>query len=147
MFFKIKNLFIIFLLLLSGCGFSNLNKLTSYNNVYVETPDEKYNILFKNSLKKTFNINNSTKTRYVLRATGDKSVYWCKQFAFITGVFTGSECVVEKYRGKHDVWNQVVSGCVAGAAIQAKNGPMASATGCAGFAAFSLVIEQIMGEH
>ena len=85
--------------------------------------------------------------RQVLRATGDKSIYWCKQFAFITGIFTGSECVVEKYRGKHDVWNQVVSGCVAGAAIQAKNGPMASATGCAGFAAFSLVIEQIMGEH
>ena len=68
MFFKIKKLFIIFLLLVSGCGFSNLNKLTSYNNIYVETPDDKYNILFKNSLKKTFNINNSPKTRYVLKA-------------------------------------------------------------------------------
>jgi len=67
MFFKNKKLFIIFLLLISGCGFSNLNKLTSYNNIYVETPSDKYNILFKNNLKKTFNINNFSKTRYVLR--------------------------------------------------------------------------------
>ena len=68
MFLKNKKLFIIFLLLLSGCGFSNLNKLTSYNNIYVETPGDKYNILFKNSLKKTFNIYNSSKTKYVLRS-------------------------------------------------------------------------------
>ena len=68
MFLKNKKLFIIFLLLISGCGFSNLNKLTSYNDIYVETPDDKYNTLFKNSLKKTFNINNSSKTKYVLRS-------------------------------------------------------------------------------
>ena len=68
MFFKNKKLFIIFLLLISGCGFSNLNKLTNYNNISVETPSDKYNILFKNNLKKTFNINNFSKTRYVLRS-------------------------------------------------------------------------------
>ena len=68
MFFKNKKLFIIFLLLISGCGFSNLNKLTNYNNISVETPSDKYNILFKNNLKKTFNINNFSKNRYVLRS-------------------------------------------------------------------------------
>ena len=68
MFLKNKNLFIIFLLLVNGCGFSNLNKSASYNNIYLETPDDKYNILFKNSLKKTFNINNSSETKYVLRS-------------------------------------------------------------------------------
>ena len=68
MFFKIKKPFIIFLLLVSGCEFSNLNKMTSYNNIYLETPSDKYNILFKNSLKRTFNINNYSKTRYVLRS-------------------------------------------------------------------------------
>ena len=68
MFFKNKKLFIIFLLLVSGCGFSNLNKLTNYNNIYIETPDDKYNILFKNSLKKAFNINNYLETKYVLRS-------------------------------------------------------------------------------
>ena len=55
--------------------------------------------------------------------------------------------MVEKYRGKHDVWNAVVSGCVTGAAMQAKQGPQASAIGCGGFAAFSLVIDSIMGTH
>ena len=85
--------------------------------------------------------------RTTLRATADKSMYWCRQFAFITGVFGGSECLVEKYRGKHDVWNAVVSGCVTGAAMQAKQGPQASAIGCGGFAVFSLVIDSVMGTH
>ena len=85
--------------------------------------------------------------RTTLRATADKSMYWCRQFAFITGVFGGSECLVEKYRGRHDVWNAVVSGCITGAAMQAKQGPQASAIGCGGFAAFSLVIDSVMGTH
>ena len=85
--------------------------------------------------------------KYTLRATANKSLYWCKNFAFITGVFGGSECLVEKYRGKHDVWNSVVSGCLTGAALQAKSGPQAAAVGCGGFAAFSLVIDTIMGNY
>lgn len=85
--------------------------------------------------------------RTTMRATAEKSMYWCRQFAFITGVFGGSECLVEKYRGKHDVWNAVFSGCVTGAAMQAKQGPQASALGCGGFAAFSLVIDTFMGTH
>eukprot|EP00339_Tiarina_fusa_P014787 CAMPEP_0117064086 /NCGR_PEP_ID=MMETSP0472-20121206/44745_1 /TAXON_ID=693140 ORGANISM="Tiarina fusus, Strain LIS" /NCGR_SAMPLE_ID=MMETSP0472 /ASSEMBLY_ACC=CAM_ASM_000603 /LENGTH=219 /DNA_ID=CAMNT_0004784061 /DNA_START=225 /DNA_END=881 /DNA_ORIENTATION=- len=75
--------------------------------------------------------------KVTFRATADKSIYWCKNFAFITGVFGGSECLVEKYRGKHDVWNSVASGCITGAALQAKSGPSAAAVGCGGFAAFS----------
>jgi mitochondrial import inner membrane translocase subunit TIM22 len=58
--------------------------------------------------------------KLTFRATANKSLYWCKNFAFITGVFGGSECLVEKYRGKHDVWNSVVSGCLTGAALQGK---------------------------
>lgn len=83
--------------------------------------------------------------RTTLRATGEKSLYWGRNFAFITGVFGGSDCLVEKFRGKHDVWNPVLSGCVTGAAMQAKSGPQASAMGCAGFAAFSLIIDKVMG--
>jgi len=85
--------------------------------------------------------------RVVLKATGQKSLYWARNFAFITGVFGGSECLVEKYRGKHDVWNSVSSGCITGAALQAKAGPQAAAMGCAGFAAFSLAIDSVMGTH
>jgi import inner membrane translocase subunit TIM22 len=85
--------------------------------------------------------------RVTARATAQKSMYWCRNFAFITGVFGGSECLVEKYRGKHDVWNSVFSGCITGAAIQAKQGPQAAAMGCGGFAAFSLVIDSFMGHY
>lgn len=85
--------------------------------------------------------------RVTFRATAEKSLYWCKNFAFITGVFGGTDCLVEKYRGKHDVWNSVASGCITGAALQAKQGPQAAAIGCGGFAAFSLVIEQVMGHY
>eukprot|EP00567_Pseudictyota_dubia_P001228 CAMPEP_0197463812 /NCGR_PEP_ID=MMETSP1175-20131217/62796_1 /TAXON_ID=1003142 /ORGANISM="Triceratium dubium, Strain CCMP147" /LENGTH=242 /DNA_ID=CAMNT_0042999657 /DNA_START=209 /DNA_END=933 /DNA_ORIENTATION=- len=77
--------------------------------------------------------------RTTLRATGEKCLYWSRNFAFITGVFGGTECLVEKYRGKHDVWNAAIGGCVTGAALQAKQGPQAAAIGCGGFAVFSLV--------
>lgn len=82
--------------------------------------------------------------RTVMRATGEKSLYWGRQFAFITGVFSGSECIAEKVRGKSDVWNEVISGCVTGAAMQGKSGPQAAAMGCGGFAAFSLLVHPLM---
>lgn len=85
--------------------------------------------------------------KVTMRATAEKSRYWCRQFAFITGVFGGTDCLVEKFRGKHDIWNAVASGCITGAALQAKQGPQAAAMGCGGFAAFSLVIEKVMGNH
>lgn len=85
--------------------------------------------------------------KVTMRATAEKSKYWCRQFAFITGVFGGTDCLVEKFRGKHDVWNSVASGCITGAALQAKQGPQAAAMGCGGFAAFSLVIDKVMGTH
>lgn len=85
--------------------------------------------------------------KVTMRATAEKSKYWCRQFAFITGVFGGTDCLVEKFRGKHDVWNSVASGCITGAALQAKQGPQAAVIGCGGFAAFSLVIDTVMGTH
>lgn len=89
----------------------------------------------------------SEQIRVTARATAEKSLYWARSFAFLTGVFGGSECLVEKYRGKSDLWNQVASGCITGASLQAKAGPQAAALGCGGFAAFSLVIDSVMGNH
>ena len=71
-------------------------------------------------------------------------MYWCRQFAFITGVFGGTECLVEKFWGEKDVWNAAMGGCVTGAAMSSKQGPQAMAFGCGGFAAFSLVADQVM---
>jgi import inner membrane translocase subunit TIM22 len=65
----------------------------------------------------------------------------------ITAVFSGTECVVEKLRGKHDGNNAIYAGCATGAALAARSGPEAMALGCAGFAAFSAAIDYFMGEH
>lgn len=81
------------------------------------------------------------------KATGVKAVGWAKNFGVLTALFGGIECLVEKYRGKHDVWNPVVGGCVVGATLSAKAGPAAACVGCAGFAGFSFVVDKIMGPH
>ncbi|RHN61737.1 Mitochondrial inner membrane translocase subunit Tim17/Tim22/Tim23/peroxisomal protein PMP24 [Medicago truncatula] len=50
-------------------------------------------------------------------------------------------------RAKHDITNTFVAGCTTGAAISAKGGPQAACMGCAGFAAFSVVIEKFLERH
>jgi import inner membrane translocase subunit TIM22 len=83
--------------------------------------------------------------RSAMRSTGQKSAGWAKSFGVLTALFGGVDCLIEKYRGKHDVWNPVLSGCAVGAAISAKGGPAAACIGCAGFAGFSLVVDKIFG--
>eukprot|EP00019_Armaparvus_languidus_P012745 CAMPEP_0168584414 /NCGR_PEP_ID=MMETSP0420-20121227/3124_1 /TAXON_ID=498008 /ORGANISM="Pessonella sp." /LENGTH=180 /DNA_ID=CAMNT_0008619209 /DNA_START=867 /DNA_END=1409 /DNA_ORIENTATION=- len=78
-------------------------------------------------------------------ATRGKSM--ARGFALAGGVYVGCECLIEKRRGKSDIWNAIMGGCAAGAALSAKGGPQAMALGCAGFAAFSTVIELVMIEH
>ena len=68
------------------------------------------------------------------RATGKRAIGMGQNFAVITAIFQGTECVVEKYRGKHDVMNSMISGCAAGAALSAKSGPLMMTGGCVGFA-------------
>ena len=58
-----------------------------------------------------------------MRQTRFKARSWAKNFAFISGVYTGVECVVEKMRGKHDVRNSVGAGCITGAGLAVSCGP------------------------
>ena len=85
--------------------------------------------------------------RSAMRSTGLKSAGWAKSFGVLTALFGGVDCLVEKYRGKHDSWNPVISGCTVGAALSAKGGPTAACLGCAGFAGFSFVMDKILGNH
>ena len=64
-----------------------------------------------------------------------------------TAIFSGVECVVEKYRGRHDVGNGAAGGCLTGAALAGAGGPGAAFAGCAGFAAFSVAIDSFTGGH
>jgi hypothetical protein len=61
--------------------------------------------------------------RGAFKSTAAKTGGWAKSFGILTALFGGVECVVEKYRAKHDVWNPVISGCVVGATLSAKGGP------------------------
>lgn len=82
------------------------------------------------------------------RSYGKATVRMSKNFAPMSAVFVYSECLCEKARGKHDMWNPIIGGCAAGAALSA---PTKSATamagGCAMFAAFSAAMEVFMGNH
>ncbi|KAL5039525.1 Mitochondrial import inner membrane translocase subunit tim22 [Batrachochytrium dendrobatidis] len=101
-----------------------------------------------------WNINNEefTKlsTREQMRLTAKdmfaKSYSSAKGFAVIGAVFASSECVIESFRAKHDIYNNIMSGCFAGAVMAAKSGPQSMALGCAGFAAFSGAIELWMSQ-
>ena len=71
---------------------------------------------------------------------------YAKGFGAVGAVFAGSECVIEKARAKHDMYNSVYAGCFTGGALAARAGPQAMCAGCATFAAFSAMIDHFM-EH
>lgn len=61
--------------------------------------------------------------RAAFKSTGAKSIGMAKTFGVLTALFGGVECLIEKYRAKHDTWNPVLSGCAVGATLSAKGGP------------------------
>ncbi|KAG0580492.1 hypothetical protein M758_4G179600 [Ceratodon purpureus] len=81
------------------------------------------------------------------RTMGTKSGQMAKTFAVMGAIFAGTECVFEKARAKHDATNTVLAGCATGGSMSARAGPQAACLGCAGFAAFSVVIEKIFDRH
>ncbi|XP_020578169.1 mitochondrial import inner membrane translocase subunit TIM22-4 [Phalaenopsis equestris] len=84
---------------------------------------------------------------YTAKQMGRRSINSAKAFAVMGLVFSAAECIVEKARAKHDTTNIVVAGCVTGGAISARGGPKAACAGCAGFAAFSVLIEKFLDRH
>ena len=70
-----------------------------------------------------------------------------QSFAWMGFLFAGSECVIEKWRAKTDIYNSVSAGCVTGATLAYGTGPKGMCIGCAGFAAFSAAIDKFLGRH
>ncbi|PVU86120.1 hypothetical protein BB559_006012 [Furculomyces boomerangus] len=95
------------------------------------------------------NTDASTKqqVKETLKDMGKKSYSSAKGFAMVAAIYSGSECIIESYRAKNDIYNAVSAGCVTGGILAAKTGPKGMAFGCAGFAAFSAAIEWYMSEH
>jgi mitochondrial import inner membrane translocase subunit TIM22 len=90
-------------------------------------------------------------TRVVLRETWqlmkEKSRSYSKGFASMGFLYSGTECLIEKYRARHDKWNATLAGCATGGLMAAPGGPKAMCFGCASFAAFSTAIEYFTGGH
>ncbi|KAL9236293.1 hypothetical protein vseg_010981 [Gypsophila vaccaria] len=84
---------------------------------------------------------------YTAKQMGSRSWSSCKTFALMGFLFSASECVVEKWRAKHDTTNTAIAGCVTGGALSARGGPQAACVGCAGFATFSVLIEKFLERY
>ena len=84
------------------------------------------------------------------RATGiamkTKSTEFGRSFGKIGFLFAGSECVIEKARGSHDMYNSVGAGCFTGGVLARSGGPQSMVAGCAAFAAFSAAIDTAMSK-
>lgn len=73
-----------------------------------------------------------------------KSLSYAKGFSAMGALYSFNECVIEKYRGKHDKINPGLAGCVTGAMLAHSGGPSAMCFGCASFGAFSVAIEHFL---
>lgn len=75
---------------------------------------------------------------------GRRSWSSAKNFGFIGAIFSGVECSIESLRAKNDIYNGVVAGCITGGGLALSSGPQLALIGCAGFAAFSTLIDLYM---
>jgi len=70
MFLRNKAIFIIFIILLSSCSFSNLNEKSGLDNlaILIETPTDKDNVVLKENLRRLIKSNQNSKFKYILKA-------------------------------------------------------------------------------
>ncbi|GAA5859453.1 hypothetical protein JCM8547_006831 [Rhodosporidiobolus lusitaniae] len=67
-----------------------------------------------------------------------------KGFGMVGALYAGTECVVEGFRAKNDIYNSVYAGLISGAVLARNSGPRAMVFGGIGFAAFSAAIDSYM---
>lgn len=85
--------------------------------------------------------------RMSYKGFGQSCIRMSRNFGKVGFVYAGIECFMERERGIKDVPNAMYAGCAAGGVLAFQAGPQSMAFGCAGFAAFSAVIECFMVGH
>ncbi|KZP10672.1 Tim17-domain-containing protein [Athelia psychrophila] len=85
--------------------------------------------------------NATQKARDIFREMGKNMYSSGKGFAKVGALFAGTECVIEGYRGKNDMYNSVGAGFFAGGVLARNSGPKAVLGGGLAFAAFSAAID------
>mmetsp|Transcript_13239 Transcript_13239/g.40698 ORF Transcript_13239/g.40698 Transcript_13239/m.40698 type:complete len:185 (-) Transcript_13239:642-1196(-) len=89
------------------------------------------------------------KLRVGFRSAAKAMGGYARSFAMFGLIYSGSECAVEKFRARHDIYNAMAAGCITGGTISSQPrspiGGKARATqmavGCAGMAAFSAAVD------
>mmetsp|Transcript_22401 Transcript_22401/g.42257 ORF Transcript_22401/g.42257 Transcript_22401/m.42257 type:complete len:180 (+) Transcript_22401:55-594(+) len=103
---------------------------------------------FLHTMQPPPNIDTSLSTMEQIRESykgfGQACVRMSRNFAKVGVVYAGVECFFERERACRDLPNAILSGCVTGGVLAFQGGPSGMALGCAGFAAFSGVIETLM---
>tara|TARA_B100000282_G_C31585707_1_gene423230 strand:- start:293 stop:772 length:480 start_codon:yes stop_codon:yes gene_type:complete len=68
MFIFKKLIFLILIILISGCTLNNFEKIQNINDnsIEIDTPNDKYNLYFKETLKRFFYVSD-IKTKYILK--------------------------------------------------------------------------------
>ena len=87
--------------------------------------------------------------KHVLReswlSTARKGRRWGRNMLAVGALLSGTECIVEKYRARHDIYNNMIGGALTGAILAARQGPWGMFFGASGFAIFGVVTEYFMG--
>ena len=70
MFIFKKSVFIILIILISSCTLNNFEKIKNVNNysIEIDTPNDNYNVHFKQNLKRLFHISDNN-TKYLLKTS------------------------------------------------------------------------------
>jgi len=92
----------------------------------------------------TATMNTSQKTAQVFKDMGKGMWKSGRGFGTVGALYAGSECVIEGYRAKNDIYNAISAGLFSGAVLARKSGPKAMLGGAAAFAAFSAAIDMFL---
>lgn len=109
---------------------------------------------YANAVDKAVEMEGSTSVKIGvgMREAGRSMRSYAKNFARFGIAFSMAECTVEKIRARHDIYNSVLGGCVAGAVMSAapsesmphRARASTMAFGCVSVAAFSAAIDYYM---